>query len=185
MSKLSRIVCGAAVLSAAAFAAVPLAHGQAPDMKPMQGMMGDKDIIETATGPGMEQVTTVVAAIKAAGLVDTLKGTGPFTVFAPTNAAFDKLPKGTVDELLKPENKEKLKKILLYHVHAGDAIKAGDAKTMALSTAEGAPLKVMVDGGNVMINDAKVVKADVVCKNGVIHWVDTVLMPPADMAPHM
>ena len=82
------------------------------------------DIIDTAVGPGMKEVTTVVAAIKAAGLVDTLKGKGPFTVFAPTNAAFNKLPAGTVEELLKPENKEKLTKILTYHVHAGDAIGA-------------------------------------------------------------
>lgn len=149
----------------------------------MNGGAGDAmapgDIIDVATGPGMEQVTTVVAAIKAAGLVDTLKGKGPFTVFAPTNEAFGKLPAGTVDTLLKPENKDKLKSILLYHVHVGDAIKAGDAKTMNLSTAEGSDLKVVVDGGNVMINNAKVIKADVPASNGEIHWIDTVLMPPA------
>jgi len=139
--------------------------------------MEKKDIIDTATGPGMEKVTTVVTAIKAAGLVDTLKGPGPFTVFAPTNAAFAKLPKGTVDELLKPENQEKLKAILLYHVHAGDAIMAKNVKTMELSTANGKPLMVKVDGDTVMINDAKVVKTDIVCSNGVIHWIDTVLMP--------
>ena len=143
------------------------------DMK----MMGSKDIIDTATGPGMEQVTTVVTAIKAAGLVDALKGPGPFTVFAPTNAAFAKLPPGTVDDLLKPENKEKLKTILLYHVHKGDAVQAADVKTMDLSTMEGKPLKVMVMGDTVMINDAKVIKTNVECSNGVIHWVDTVLMP--------
>jgi len=135
------------------------------------------DIIETATGPGMEKVTTVVAAIKAAGLVDTLKGTGPFTVFAPTNEAFDKLPKGTVDDLLKPENKEKLKAILLYHVHVGDAIMAKDVKTMALTTANGKDLKVTANGDGVMINNAKVIKTDVVCTNGVIHWIDTVVLP--------
>jgi uncharacterized surface protein with fasciclin (FAS1) repeats len=139
--------------------------------------MSKGDIIDTAVGPNMEQVTTVVAAIKAADLVDTLKGKGPFTVFAPTNAAFDKLPKGTVDELLKPENKEKLKGILLYHVHAGDAIMAKDVKTMSLSTANGKALAVKADKDGVMINDAKVIKTDVVCSNGVIHWVDTVLMP--------
>ena len=140
--------------------------------------MKNKDIIDTAVGPGMQEVTTVVTAIKAAGLVETLKGTGPFTVFAPTNAAFNKLPAGTVDELLKPENKEKLKSILLYHVHAGDAIMAKDVKTMKLSTAQGKDLDVKVDGGNVMINNAKVIKTDVVCSNGVIHWIDTVVMPP-------
>ncbi len=136
-----------------------------------------KDIIDTATSEGMEQVTTVVAAIKAAGLVETLKGTGPFTVFAPTNEAFAKLPAGTVDDLLKPENKEKLTKILTYHVHAGAAIKAADVKTMSLSTVEGNALDVKVEGDSVMINNAKVIKTDVVASNGVIHWIDTVLMP--------
>ncbi len=136
-----------------------------------------KDIIDTATGPGMQEVTTVVTAIKAADLVDTLKGAGPFTVFAPTNAAFAKLPAGTVEDLLKPENKEKLRGILLYHVHAGQAIKAADIKTMSLSTANGKALAVKADGGNVMLNDAKVIKTDVVASNGVIHWIDTVLLP--------
>ena len=173
-----RLIVGTCVAGlAGAFAAfIPSAsHGvaSAQDMK----MEMQKDIIDTATGPGMMEVTTVVTAIKAAGLVDTLKGKGPFTVFAPTNAAFDKLPKGTVEDLLKPENKEKLTKILTYHVHAGDAIKAADVKTMSLSTAEGKPLTVKADGMGVMINDAKVVKTDVICSNGVIHWIDTVLMP--------
>jgi uncharacterized surface protein with fasciclin (FAS1) repeats len=143
-------------------------------------MMDKKDIIDTAVGPGMQEVTTVVTAIKAADLVDTLKGKGPFTVFAPTNAAFNKLPAGTVDDLLKPENKEKLKTILLYHVHPGDAIMAKDVKTMKLSTAQGKDLDVKVDNGTVWINNAKVIKTDVVCSNGVIHWIDTVVMPPAD-----
>jgi len=119
----------------------------------------------------------VVKAIQAAGLVDTLKGAGPFTVFAPTNEAFAKLPKGTVEDLLKPENKEKLVSILTYHVHAGDAIMAKDVKTMSLTTVNGKPLKVSADGNGVMINNAKVVKTDVVCTNGVIHWIDTVVMP--------
>jgi uncharacterized surface protein with fasciclin (FAS1) repeats len=140
--------------------------------------MDKKDIIDTATGPGMTDVTTVVTAIKAAGLVDALKGPGPFTVFAPTNEAFAKLPPGTVDDLLKPENKDKLRSILLYHVHAGDAIMAKDVKTMNLSTMNGKSLSVMVDpDGSVMINNAKVIKTDIVCSNGVIHWIDTVLMP--------
>ena len=150
---------------------------RAEDMK--MPMMEQKDIIDTAVGPGMSEVTTVVKAIQAAGLVETLKGKGPFTVFAPTNAAFAKLPAGTVDDLLKPENKEKLKSILLYHVHVGDAIKAADVKTMSLSTANGAALAVKLDGGNVFVNDAKVIKTDVVCSNGVIHWIDAVVMPPA------
>ncbi len=137
------------------------------------------NIIDVATGPGMEQVTTVVAAIKAAGLVDALKGPGPFTVFAPTNDAFNALPPGTLDMLMKPENQAKLKDILLYHVHSGDGILASEAKTMSLSTMEGKPLAISVNGDTVMVNDAKVVKANVICTNGVIHWVDKVLMPPA------
>jgi len=139
----------------------------------------DKDIIQTATGPNMQQVTTLVQAIQAAGLVDTLEGPGPFTVFAPTNDAFAALPPGTLDMLLKPENKDKLKAILLYHVHPGAGILAKDASTMSLSTADGDKmLAIRVDGGTVMVNDAKVIKADIVCKNGVIHWIDKVLMPP-------
>ena len=137
------------------------------------------DIIDVATGAGMSEVTTLVKAVQAAGLVETLKGDGPFTVFAPTNAAFEKLPAGTVEDLLKPENKEKLKSILLYHVHSGKAIKAADVKTMSLSTANGAPLQVKAEGDSVMVNNAKVIKADVQASNGVIHWIDTVVMPPA------
>ena len=143
----------------------------------MASMNEKKDIIDVATGPGMQQVTTLVTAVKAAGLVDTLKGPGPFTVFAPTNEAFAKLPPGTVDDLLKPENKEKLKSILLYHVHVGDAVPAKDVKTMALSTANGKNLDVKVTGDTVMINNAKVIKTDVHASNGIIHWVDTVILP--------
>jgi uncharacterized surface protein with fasciclin (FAS1) repeats len=117
--------------------------------------------------------------VVAADLVDTLKGPGPFTVFAPTNAAFAALPAGTLDDLLKPENKEKLKQILLYHVHAGDAILAKDVHTMQLSTAEGKSVSVSVNGDTVMINDAKVIKTDIIAKNGVIHWIDKVVLPPA------
>jgi uncharacterized surface protein with fasciclin (FAS1) repeats len=127
----------------------------------------------------MQEVTTLVTAIKAADLVETLKGDGPFTVFAPTNAAFAKLPAGTLESLLKPENKEKLKGILLYHVHVGKAVKAADVKTMALSTAQGANLNVKVDGSTVMVNDAKVIKTDVMASNGIIHWIDSVVMPPS------
>ena len=152
--------------------------GSSADAK--QAMMAsDKDIIQTATGDGMQEVTTLVAAVQAAGLVDTLKGPGPFTVFAPTNDAFKALPPGTVDMLLKPENKDKLKAILLYHVHPGAGIMAKDASTMSLSTADGDKmLTIVVKDGTVMVNDAKVIKADIVCKNGVIHWIDKVLMPP-------
>ena len=146
-----------------------------------KSMKSDKDIIEVATGPGMTNVTTLVAAIKAADLVETLKGDGPFTVFAPTNEAFAKLPAGTVENLLKPENKEQLKQLLLGHVHIGKAVKAADVKTMSLSTASGKDVSVKVDGGNVMINNAKVIKTDVMAKNGIIHQVDSVIMPEKKM----
>jgi transforming growth factor-beta-induced protein len=166
--------CALAV-AAAVFAPKLVSPARADDL-PMGGMK--MDIIDTATGPGMAEVTTVVTAIKAAGLVDTLKGKGPFTVFAPTNAAFKKLPPGTVEDLLKPENKAKLTAILTYHVHAGDAIKAADVRTMELSTVNGKPLNVKVaDDKSVWVNDAKVIKTDVICTNGVIHWIDTVVMP--------
>ena len=180
MRRYARFMLGALCAAGIGLAVTsPLAQRQAfaADEKPM---MESKDIIDTAVGPGMQEVTVVVKAIKAADLVDTLKGKGPFTVFAPTNAAFDKLGSDKVADLLKPENKEKLKGILLYHVHAGDAIKAADVKTMKLSTAAGAgkDLEVKVDGGTVWINNAKVIKTDVICSNGVIHWIDTVVMPP-------
>jgi uncharacterized surface protein with fasciclin (FAS1) repeats len=179
MSRKTNWFAGAVLAAAAVVGVGSIGFNAALAEKPAMPAekVATKDIIDTATGEGMQEVTTVVAAIKAAGLVETLKGPGPFTVFAPTNAAFAKLPKGTVEDLLKPENKEKLTKILTYHVHAGDAIKAADVKTMELSTVNGQPLMVKVDGGNVMINDAKVIKTDVVCSNGVIHWIDTVVMP--------
>jgi uncharacterized surface protein with fasciclin (FAS1) repeats len=138
-----------------------------------------EDIVQIATGDNMGDVSTLVKAVVAADLVDTLKGPGPFTVFAPTNEAFAALPAGTLDDLLKPENKDKLRSILLYHVHAGDAILAKDVKTMSLSTADaGKTLNVSVNGDTVMINDAKVIKTDIIAKNGVIHWIDKVVMPP-------
>ena len=173
------ITAAAASLACAGVLSVlslPSAHAQ--DMGGST-MTAPGNIIQVATGPGMEKVTTLVTAVKAAGLVDTLEGPGPFTVFAPTNDAFNALPPGTLDDLLKPENKEKLKAILLYHVHVGDSIAAKDVKTMDLSTANGAPLKVVLDGDTVMINDAKVIKADVHASNGTIHWIDKVLLPPA------
>ncbi len=135
------------------------------------------DIIDVATGPGMQRVTTLVAAVQAADLVETLKGPGPFTVFAPTNEAFAKLPAGVLEDLLKPENKDKLRAILLYHVHAGAAVPAAKVRTMSLSTANGKPLNIVVNNGTVMVNNAKVIKTDVAASNGVIHWIDSVVMP--------
>jgi uncharacterized surface protein with fasciclin (FAS1) repeats len=114
--------------------------------------------------------------VKAAGLADTLAGPGPFTVFAPTDEAFEKLPKGTVENLLKPENKEKLAGILTYHVVPGKVM-AADVKTMKAKTVNGAEANVKVDGKNVTIDKAKVVKTDIAASNGVIHVIDTVIMP--------
>ena len=134
-----------------------------------------KDIVDVAAGAG--SFNTLVTAVKAAGLVDTLKGKGPFTVFAPTDAAFAKLPKGTVEDLLKPENKAKLVKILTYHVLPSKVMAAdiSGKKTNAKSV-EGSDVMVDATDG-VKINDGKVVTADVAASNGVIHAIDTVLMP--------
>jgi uncharacterized surface protein with fasciclin (FAS1) repeats len=137
----------------------------------------EKDIVDTAVGAG--SFNTLVAAVKAAGLVDTLKGPGPFTVFAPTDEAFAKLPKGTLDDLLKPENKAKLTAILTYHVVPGKVMAADVVKMKKAKTVEGSYIKIRVKAGEVMVNKAKVVKTDVMASNGVIHVVDAVLMPPA------
>jgi uncharacterized surface protein with fasciclin (FAS1) repeats len=133
------------------------------------------DIVDTATAAG--NFKTLVAAIQAAGLVDTLKGKGPFTVFAPTDEAFAKLPKGTVKDLLKPANKAKLVSILTYHVVPGKVMAADIAgKDMQVKTLQGSELHIAAKTG-VKVNDANVVKADVAADNGVIHVIDTVLMP--------
>jgi uncharacterized surface protein with fasciclin (FAS1) repeats len=133
------------------------------------------DIVDTAASNG--SFKTLVAAVQAAGLVETLKGAGPFTVFAPTDAAFAALSAGTVESLLKPENKDKLTKVLTYHVIAGKVM-SGDLKDgMKAATVEGAEVTIDLDGG-AQVNDAKVVTADVTADNGVIHVIDKVLMPP-------
>lgn len=132
------------------------------------------DIVDTAVAANF---TTLVAAVKAAGLVDTLKGPGPFTVFAPTDEAFAKLPAGTLDSLLKPENKEKLKNILLYHVVSGQVMAADVVKLKSAKTVEGQSLTIKVKNGAVMVNNAHVTKTDIAASNGVIHVIDTVLLP--------
>ena len=134
-----------------------------------------KDVVDTAVGAG--DFTTLVTAIKAAGLADTLKGKGPFTVFAPTDEAFAKLPAGTVENLLKPENKQKLVSILTYHVvpakvMASDVVKLADAKTV-----NGQSLTITVEDEMVMVDSAKVIKTDIECSNGVIHVIDAVVLP--------
>ena len=133
------------------------------------------DIVDTAVKAG--SFKTLVAAVKTTGLVDTLKGKGPFTVFAPTDDAFAKLPAGTVETLLKPENKDKLVAILTYHVVAGNVKAADVVKLKSAETVQGSVVRITVDGDQVMVNDANVVKTDIACGNGVIHVIDTVLIP--------
>ena len=161
-----------ALMAAAGAVALGLAIGGA------SVSASQKDIVDTAVGAG--QFNTLAAALGAAGLVETLKGPGPFTVFAPTDDAFAKLPDGTVENLLKPENKAQLTAVLTYHVVPGkvmaeDVVKLDEAKAVS-----GKMLKIKVDGGKVRINDATVTAADVPASNGVIHVVDSVILPPAD-----
>jgi uncharacterized surface protein with fasciclin (FAS1) repeats len=182
MNKLAMtLIAGACIaVSSSVFAADVMVGGQS--------MMASKDIVDNAVNSADH--TTLVAAVKAAGLVDTLKGKGPFTVFAPTNAAFAKLPSGTVDTLVKPENKATLTKILTYHVVPGKydfmalshAIKKGNGKA-ELPTASGGKLSFMMNGmHNIMVSDEKggmanISTYDVYQSNGVINVIDTVLMP--------
>ena len=133
------------------------------------------DVVDTAVKAG--QFKTLAAALTAAGLVPTLKGAGPFTVFAPTDAAFAKLPKGTVEDLLKPENKAKLTAILTYHVVPGKVMAADVAKVSSAKTVQGGTLAVQAKGNAVTVDGAAVTTADIAASNGVIHVIDTVLMP--------
>lgn len=135
----------------------------------------DKDIVDTAVGAGT--FTTLVAAVEAAGLVETLKGEGPFTVFAPTDEAFAALPAGTVDDLLKPENKEKLTQILTYHVVPGKVMSTDLSNGMKAATVAGPEVTIMTEGG-VKVDAANVTSADIEATNGVIHVIDAVIMPP-------
>ncbi len=133
-----------------------------------------KDIVDTAVGAG--SFTTLVAAVQAADLVDTLKGEGPFTVFAPTDDAFAALPDGTVDTLLKPENKDQLVAILTYHVVPGKVMSGDLSDDMTAATVQGGDITIDLDNG-VMVNDASVVQADIETSNGVIHVIDKVIIP--------
>jgi uncharacterized surface protein with fasciclin (FAS1) repeats len=135
----------------------------------------EKDIVDTAVAAG--SFKTLAAALGAAGLVDTLKGEGPFTVFAPTDEAFAKLPPGTVESLLKPENKAKLTSILTYHVVAGKVMAADVVNLNSAKTVNGKEAKISVEGGNVMIDNAHVIKTDIAASNGVIHVIDSVILP--------
>ncbi len=187
-SSLTKII-GAMALASTAMAGTA-AFAKMKSHNPMVGgaaMYSTKNIVENAVNS--KDHTTLVAAVKAAGLVDTLSSPGPFTVFAPTNAAFNKLPAGTVDTLVKPENKDTLTSILTYHVVSGTmtsatiakAIKAGKGKAM-LTTVQGEQLTASMMGSHLMLTDAKGGKSmvtipNVMQSNGVIHVVDTVLMP--------
>jgi len=135
----------------------------------------EKTIVETAAS--LDQFSTLVAAVKAAGLAETLSGEGPFTVFAPTNDAFAALPDGTVESLLKPENKEKLVSILTYHVVPGSVMAKDVVELDSAKTVQGSTVDIQVKNGKVMIDKATVVKTDVKCSNGVIHVIDKVILP--------
>ncbi len=136
-----------------------------------------KDIVETAVAAG--SFTTLAKALQAAGLVETLKGSGPFTVFAPTDEAFAKLPAGALEDLLKPENKAKLTAVLTYHVVPGKVMASQVTGMTSAKTVNGEPLGIAVKDGGVMVGGAKVVKTDVAASNGVIHVIDSVVLPPA------
>jgi len=144
------------------------AHSSAP---------APKDIVDTAVSAG--SFNTLAAALQAAGLVDALKGDGPFTVFAPTDDAFAKLPEGTVDDLLKPENIDQLKAILTYHVVSGKIMAADIGSEAHPATLQGSKIDVLASGSGVTVNGANVVSADVAASNGVIHVIDTVILPPS------
>ena len=164
---LSIVLMFAAVMATAGFLTRPVvAKADEP---------AEKDIVDTAVAAG--DFKTLAAALEAAGLIDTLKGDGPFTVFAPTDEAFAKLPAGTVEDLLKPENKEKLVGILTYHVVPAKAMAKDVAGMSSVKTVNGKDLKLKVDDGKVKVNKAEVTKADIETSNGVIHVIDTVLLP--------
>ena len=153
----------------------PMVETEAGVMVGGANMVASKNIVENAINSADH--TTLVAAVKQAGLAETLSGTGPFTVFAPTNEAFDALPAGTVEGLLKPESMDKLKSILTYHVVPG-MVKAADLKDgQTIKTVQGQDLKVSIKDGVVMINDATVTIADAVSSNGVTHVINKVIMP--------
>jgi uncharacterized surface protein with fasciclin (FAS1) repeats len=166
ITNMKRIV-QAGFIAALVAVAAPFATAQAPS----------KDIVDTAVAAG--SFNTLAKALQAAGLVDTLKGKGPFTVFAPTDEAFAKLPAGTLEDLLKPENKAKLQQILTYHVVPG---KVGSAQVVKMSSAKavsGDTITIKTSGNTVMVDNATVVKTDIPASNGVIHVIDSVILPPS------
>jgi uncharacterized surface protein with fasciclin (FAS1) repeats len=140
-----------------------------------KGEMATADIVDTAVGAG--KFNTLAAALTAAGLVDTLKGDGPFTVFAPTDAAFAKLPEGTLENLLKPENRDQLVSILTYHVVSGKVYAADVVKLTSATTVNGSDVSIKVSDDGVSIDNANVIMTDIKASNGVIHVIDTVILP--------
>lgn len=160
-------------------AALAVAIGLAPEANSQESK--PKDLVTTAVEAG--SFKTLAAALQAAGLVDALKSPGPFTVFAPTDEAFAKLPAGTVETLLKPENKRQLVAVLTYHVVPGKVLAADVVKVKAAATVNGQRVDVKVDGNTVSIDDARVVKTDIACANGVIHVIDKVILPSSDSIP--
>jgi len=165
----------------AGIAAAALVLGSAGGVQAQQEMAAEApsmNIVETAVAAG--QFNTLAAALKAAGLVETLQSEGPFTVFAPTDEAFAKLPEGTVESLLKPENKDQLVAILTYHVVSGEYMASDVVGMDSATTVEGSDVNFMVAENGAMINDANIVKTDIAASNGVIHVIDSVILPPQD-----
>ena len=176
MSSIIRhLVVVPSVLAALALAGCAGAQNDTQPAASAANAQSQSDIVDTASNAG--SFKTLVAAIKAADLVDTLKGPGPFTVFAPTDEAFAKLPAGTVESLLKPENKAKLQSVLTYHVVAGRVSSGEVVKMTSAKTVQGQEIKISQNAGTVMVNGAKVVKTDIACSNGVIHVIDAVILP--------
>jgi len=162
-------------------AAAALVLGSAGIAQAQQEMAAEgpsMNIVETAVAAG--QFNTLAAALKAAGLVETLQSDGPFTVFAPTDAAFAKLPAGTVETLLKPENKDQLVAILTYHVISGEYMASDVVGMDAATTVQGDDVSFSVSDDGAMVNDANIVKTDIAATNGVIHVIDSVILPPQD-----
>jgi uncharacterized surface protein with fasciclin (FAS1) repeats len=173
--KANRIITCAAIFVVVAFSPGAFAGDCEKNMdKTTSSCSKEKDLVAVASAA--DNFKTLVAALKAAGLVETLQGKGPFTVFAPTDEAFAKLPAGTVEGLLKPENKEKLAAILKYHVVPGKVM-AADVKTMEAVTAQGQSVKLKVSEAGVTVDNAKVIKTDLIAENGVIHVIDHVILP--------
>ncbi len=165
------VAAGGCVIAAAVFAAGCNHEGNGSH----HAMAPQKDIVATAVAA--DDFNTLVAAVKAAGLVETLQSPGPFTVFAPTDAAFAKLPEGTVENLLKPENRDQLRAVLTYHVVPGRVLAEDVVQLSSATTVQGSDVKIATSHGQVRVDKARVIKTDILCSNGVIHAIDGVLLP--------